>query len=599
MIIDESIETKTGGHWLMQILQSLDVNFVFGTTGAGMPDIQDAMVVVKPPKWIQGLHEFTSVCAAIGYASATEQAGVALIDRVVGTLNSAGAFYEAFLHSAPVVVLASTNIPGVPIPTGELEYHYSSQPASPVIPFVKWSTVIESLDTMPEDVAKTFFMAMSEHQGPTFITLRQDLAAATVKSKGRIARLVHPYISPRVPDQSTLKKICNEIISSQSCQVITSQLGRHASAVNSLVEFAHTFGIAVSETRLFVSYPSTDSLHVGFFDMWYASEVVSSTDLIIAIESGLLPNLRFKAPLIDLFSDPFHRQDVVSGGDYGSSLSPSIVRAICDSKPTLDRLVEIGKEIMTSKDRESVSDRIARFTDTHNKNVDEWQKRAKNSYESGHLDGWSVGYLINNHWDDDLRLVDGTQSFNEPMIKTIQLDKPGTYFGNASGHLGVSVGMAYGVSLANRKYIDVEDKALYKIGKISEPRHTTICTLGDGEAIIGNIPSALWTCQHYGLGVLYILLNNACWAQEWPPFTKSSQHWAQRANDFEFLDLDKPRIDFAKIASGLGVYSEQITSIRQFEESIVNGLKHTRSGEPALLDIQMEKFTGEKSSVVP
>ena len=51
------VDVETGGEWFVRILNELGVDFVFGTTGAGMPDIQDAMVVVKPPKWIQGLHE--------------------------------------------------------------------------------------------------------------------------------------------------------------------------------------------------------------------------------------------------------------------------------------------------------------------------------------------------------------------------------------------------------------------------------------------------------------------------------------------------------------------------------------------------------------
>ncbi len=38
-----------------------------------MAEIQDAMVVVKPPKLIQGLHEFTTVNAAVGYALESEK----------------------------------------------------------------------------------------------------------------------------------------------------------------------------------------------------------------------------------------------------------------------------------------------------------------------------------------------------------------------------------------------------------------------------------------------------------------------------------------------------------------------------------------------
>src|SRR5690348_15197787 len=91
------VDVKTGGQLFIKLMESRGVEFVFGTTGAGMPDIQDAMVVEKPPKWIQGLHEFVSVCAATGYGLASGQAGVSLIDRSVGTQNAVGAFYVAFL----------------------------------------------------------------------------------------------------------------------------------------------------------------------------------------------------------------------------------------------------------------------------------------------------------------------------------------------------------------------------------------------------------------------------------------------------------------------------------------------------------------------
>ncbi len=108
---------------------------MFGTTGAGMPDIQDAMVVEKPPKWIQGLHEFTTVSAAAGYALASGREGVALIDRVVGTQNAIGAMFCAYMNSSPTVIFASANVPGVPIQTGAPEsalLHVPDGDGSPV-----------------------------------------------------------------------------------------------------------------------------------------------------------------------------------------------------------------------------------------------------------------------------------------------------------------------------------------------------------------------------------------------------------------------------------------------------------------------------------
>jgi hypothetical protein len=162
-------EIKTGGQLFARLLKLKNVDFVFGTTGAGMPDIQDAMVVEKPPKWIQGLHEFVTVCAASGYALASEKPGVALIDRVVGTQNAIGAFFAAYHNSAPLVVFASSNLPGVPIETGAPELHYSSFQNLMVAPWVKWSTQVNALENISDDVAKAFDMAISEHRGLRYV----------------------------------------------------------------------------------------------------------------------------------------------------------------------------------------------------------------------------------------------------------------------------------------------------------------------------------------------------------------------------------------------------------------------------------------------
>ena len=100
--------------------------------------------------------------------------------------------------------------------------------------------------------------------------------------------------------------------------------------------------------------------------------------------------------------------------------------------------------------------------------------------------------------------------------------------------------MAYGVALADRKYVGVKDMGSCKIGKISDSNRLVVCTTGDGDAVFGNIDSALWTCAHYGIGVLYVILNNACWAAEWYPIENSSQHWARDARNYEFLDSGEP-----------------------------------------------------------
>ncbi len=596
----EEFEARTGGHWFVKLLQRRGVEFVFGTTGAGMPDIQDAMVITKPPKWIQGLHEFDTVNAAAGYALASGKPGVALIDRVVGTQNAVGAFYGAYLNSAPVVVFASSNAPGVPIPTGETEYHYFSHQELLVDPWVKWSTEVDHLDTLPEDVEKAFFMAGSSHPGPTYVTLRQDLMAQTLE-KGRALAIRESNTSKRIPDEETLGRIVKLILEHSNPTLVLSHVGRDPSVVPELVRFAHEFGIGVVERRVFMSFPVDDPSHLDFVSRYTTPELPQGTDLAILLETGLLPHQKFddRVSVVDLASDPYHRQDVYGGGDYGSSLFPASVRATCDIGPTVSELSRRLRMASEPRDRQQQSERRAKIEREHAVLTSGWAERALDSFTKGTLDGWSIGEALSRQWADGCTWVNGAISPSDGLIRSLRINRPSSYFGNPSGHLGVAVGMAYGVALAGSNYVEVQNFRSYAIGQIKGRASVVVCTVGDGDAIFGNLDAALWTCGHYNIGVVYLILNNASWGIEWPPILRSSQHWARDAADFEFVDLDRPRINFAKIGEAFGVKSYRVTTPSELESVLSESFALARSGRPVVIDSVMEKSTGARESVVP
>jgi len=564
-----------------------------------MPDIQDAMVVVKPPKWIQGLHEFVTVSAAAGYALASGKPGVALIDRSVGTQNCVGAFYGAFMNSAPIVVFASANVPGVPIPTGEIEYHYAANLTQMVYPWVKWSTHLESLDTLPEDVEKAFYMATSEHQGPTFVTLRQDLMASKV-SKGRMLPNVYPP-APRVPDDSSLEKALNMVVEANNPVMLVSQAGRHPEVPHLLVQLAHRLGLGVMERRVFMNYPMTDDLHLGFDTSYGDPNLPRHTDLVLAIEVGLLPHHWFRkgVEVVEFRSDPLGRQDVDSGGDYGSSLYPAAVRAVCDTAATVSRMLKLSQRGFASSDESKIAERTSKIKRKHGLLYGEWSKLGESGYRKGKLDGYSVGYVLNTVWKPNYVWVNGTMTYWLQLVRSIVLEQPASYFGNPSEHLGVDIGMAYGVALAGRHYQNVRKTGKYAVGELSTTDKVVVCTTGDGDAIFGNLGAALWTASHYGLGVLYVILNNSCWGIEWPPIEHSFKHWASSAGDYEFLDLDNPRTNFTKMASAFGVHSSSAHTPSEFKNALQMAMATVVQGKPAVVDVVLDKPTGPRTSVVP
>jgi thiamine pyrophosphate-dependent acetolactate synthase large subunit-like protein len=376
------IAPKTGGELVMRLLQAKGVDFVFGTTDGAMNDIQDAMVVVKPPKWIQGLHEFVSVNAASGYGLASGKAGVAMIGRIVGTLNAAGAGYCAYALSSPIVIIGSTNAPGAPIPNQLPEYHYFGDQFQPISMFLKWKTISSSLETLPDDIDKAFFLATSEHPGITYVAVRQDLMASRPGSS-RVTNKESPAVSPIITDLETTEEVVSFLLKSDQPEVVTSKIGRRPQAVASLVSFAHTFGAAVREERSFMNYPVSDPFYLDALDVfggYRPPELLKETDLLFSIEFGLIPQYTFEegVSVVEMTSDPLFNHDVpMGGGDYGSTPVRALKRLVCDSGPMLDALVKLGEKRMTPDDRKEVEKRTEKISEMHEKALREWRTKGE------------------------------------------------------------------------------------------------------------------------------------------------------------------------------------------------------------------------------
>ena len=168
--------------------------------------------------------------------------------------------------------------------------------------------------------------------------------------------------------------------------------------------------------------------------------------------------------------------------------------------------------------------------------------------------------------------VNGTSALQSDLVKYVTLTEMGSYYTNPSGHLGNGAGMALGVGIWAK-----------------DNRKIVICTIGDGEAIFGNIESVLWSIKHYNLPIIYIILNNGSWGVEWPFFTRSTKKYALNNKDTQFVDLDKPRFDFKTVGESLGIVSYRANDVKEFD-SLMNELLNNKSKLPCLIELYMEKF---------
>ena len=96
--------------------------------------------------------------------------------------------------------------------------------------------------------------------------------------------------------------------------------------------------------------------------------------------------------------------------------------------------------------------------------------------------------------------------------------------------------------------------------------------------------------KHYGLGVIYIIINNGSWAIEWPYFENTTQKYIKNSKDTQFIDIDAPRMDFATIAKGFNVDSYTVKTTDELAIAFQKAIKTAKNGGPSLIDIILPEF---------
>lgn len=579
-----NVMSLTGGEWFIKILQKNGFKYIFGTTGGGIIDIQDALASIKPPFWIQGLHEFCSVSAAMGYALVSESAAICLIDRIVGTTNSLGAMYAAHQNYAPIVIFASQNLPSLAsgyLPDGRPRYaiHYHSWQSILTTPWTKWRCEIPTLNLMPPTIQKAIAIAETEPTGPTYITLRQDLMAKRVPENSVFFTSKSKLQSRLMPDDKSLDVAAKAIVEAENPIIWVVYMGRHASAVEKLVELAELTACGVLDGRVFMNFPMNHPLFLGFLFYREKNPLVENADILINIEVYYEPPLTppENCKVINIAPEVVTLRGM-AGGDYGSSYYPSHVNLTGDTTLILERLTsKIKKMLLYRRESSLIKERKAEIQSLHEETLLSWRREVEKHLDDFPISPHLIAHELNRLWSDRTIWFDSTLTVRNTLYEGIMLNKPGSYFSNPSVHLGPIASAAYG-------------------GALAKPDGTVIATVGDGDFIMGNPVSVLWTCSHHHIPVLYIVFNNACWGIEWFLLQDAVMKRAKKLKNYEFVDLDEPRIDFYSMARSLGVHSEVIEGPDEAREVLERAIATVQRGEPALIDVHLKKYTEGKST---
>lgn len=174
---------QNGAQLLARALEAEGVDLLFGYPGGAIMPFYDALPGSKL-KHILVRHEQGAALAANGYARASGRVGVCVATSGPGASNLVTGIADAFLDSAPMVVITgqvSTALMGTDA-FQELDVFGMT------LPIVKHSFLVRSVDDLPGVVHEAFRIAREGRPGPVLIDLPKDVQLADAS-----------HLVPRVP----------------------------------------------------------------------------------------------------------------------------------------------------------------------------------------------------------------------------------------------------------------------------------------------------------------------------------------------------------------------------------------------------------------
>ncbi|MEM7154687.1 MAG: acetolactate synthase 2 catalytic subunit [Myxococcota bacterium] len=269
-----------GARALIETLEALGVDLVFGYPGGAILPVYDALVD-SSLRHILTRHEQASAFAADAYARANGRVGVCIATSGPGATNLITGIANAYIDSVPMVVITGQ----VPTSVMGTDAFQEVDIFGMTMSVVKHSFLVRDADDIPRIVTEAFQIAASGRPGPVLIDLPKDVANAEVTV--RPTALSAEPVDPPAPTAEAIAK-ANELLAAARRPVLYVGggvvLGR---AIEPLRDFAERTGIpTVGTLKGLGALPTEHPQFLGMLGMHgtkAANLAVQGSDLLICV----------------------------------------------------------------------------------------------------------------------------------------------------------------------------------------------------------------------------------------------------------------------------------------------------------------------------
>jgi acetolactate synthase-1/2/3 large subunit len=568
--------TVSGGELLVELLKNCGIEYIFCSPGTEWTPVWEALLKRQERgdaslKYINCRDETLAVSMAQGYAEVTGKLPAVLLHASVGALHGALAIRNAYAARVPMMIISGETYEH----RGDEEvraqgWHWLGLlsdiggPSALFRSYIKWGNPVKSRDSLVDSVLRGCQIALTAPMGPVYLSIPTEILLKFYKEEP----ITRPPRNIAVTELNIgdVQKAARQLIQSKKPVIIAEHAGKRPGVVRKLTELAELISIPVFEAPLpyAANFPKDNPLYMGYD----TAEALKQADTVMVV-GGLTPWYPPSAgpgddtKIIMIDEAPLHERLPYWG--YRADLTIS-----ADIGKTLESLVNmIRSDTGGQKQAASTSKvRLESWRAKHDTMVADWEEEALAGKENRPINpGWFL-HTARKTLPDDAIILDETLTHTRSVHQ--YLASPDCYIKSAYGGLGVGMGEAAGVKLAN-------------------PDRPVILVVGDGSFNYNPVLAALGLYQEYNLPVFIIIMNNGGYrAMKWAHRMRHPEGTAVSRNQFLGTDIT-PAPDYVKVAEAFSAYGEKLEDPGDIEAALNRGLGQIGQGKTTLLDVILEE----------
>ena len=528
-----------GSEIILECLKEQGVNTIFGYPGGTILNVYDAIYKYGDQfRHVLTSHEQGAAHAADGYARATGKVGVCMATSGPGATNLVTGIATAYMDSIPIVAITAN----VSVPLLGKDSFQEVDIAGITMPVTKHNFIVKDVNQLADTIRRAFRIAQSGRPGPVLVDVTKDVTAAMAEYEPAVPA---PIEKKTDISEEELEQAAALINAAKKPYVLVGGGAILSDAAQEVRAFVKKLQAPVADTLMGKgAFPGTDDLYTGMLGMHgtkTANFGVSQCDLLVVLGArfsdrviGNAAKFASQAKIVQLDIDP---AEVNKNIHVTASVTG-------DLKASLEKLTE---RIAPQDHAEWLA------------KIQELKAQYPLKYDHQALTGPAVIEEIYRETKGEAIITTDVGQHQMWAAQYYKYTQPRTFL--TSGGLGT---MGYGLGAC--------------IGaKCGCPDKTVINIAGDG-CFRMNM-NELATASRYGIPVIEVVINNHVlgMVRQWQTLFYDKRYSATILED---------KVDFVKVAEGLGVKAVRVTELSQLAPAIRQAVEEK---VPYFIDVQIDK----------